>query len=227
MQKCSGFGAFHKPRVAQDSQPLMTRGTRGNAWRLSRLVGLLAACGESDSAPGWTASSTAADASTEGRDAAPELPRDAGGETEDAGHSDSYKAVAAIVQSSCSYIRCHGGSVFGAALLFERDADFAKQLVNVPACQYDSMPRVTPFDPERSWLMIKLTANVRPRDDPYQDYIFFEPPPDWDPSKRSCRDETADGTPLFGQRMPATAPNMLSEADLQAFRSWILAGAPQ
>ena len=69
--------------------------------------------------------------------------------------------------------------------------------------------------------------NSQSANDPYANYISFDPPSDWDRNVRNCRDETADGTPLFGQRMPLTAPNMLPEADLTTLRAWILAGAPR
>jgi len=42
-----------------------------------------------------------------------------------------------------------------------------------------------------------------------------------------CRDQTEDGAPLFGQRMPATAPNTLSDADLATISRWIAEGAPR
>ena len=79
---------------------------------------------------------------------------------------------------------------------------------------------------ERSWLYLKLSAEVRPRDDPYADYILLEPEPDWDADDRPCRDRTEDGTPLFGQRMPLTAPNMLPPDELAIIRAWIARGAP-
>ena len=88
------------------------------------------------------------------------------------------------------------------------------------------MAIVSPFDPDHSWLMVKLTAPYRDLDDPYALYIRFTPAPHWDPQQRDCRDQADDGTPLFGQRMPLTAPNTLPRADLETIRRWILAGAP-
>ena len=88
------------------------------------------------------------------------------------------------------------------------------------------MNRVEPYDPEHSWLIVKLTADFRPRGDPYENYIYFEPDPAWDPGQAGCRDQTEDGTALFGQRMPLTAPNMLPAEELAAVRDWIAAGAP-
>jgi hypothetical protein len=89
------------------------------------------------------------------------------------------------------------------------------------------MPRVAPGDPERSWLWVKLTAPFRPQTDPYAHSIYFEPPADWDPGERGCRDQTDEGEPLFGQRMPSTAPNTLRPDELAVIRAWILAGAPR
>jgi hypothetical protein len=138
----------------------------------------------------------------------------------------SYAAVVDILRRSCAYLRCHAGPYVGGGLPLQPGADYASVLVNVPACQYERMKRVEPYHPERSWLMIKLTASFRDADDPYAGYIFFESDPDWDPEQRSCRDATEDGTPLFGQRMPLTAPNMLPESELETIRSWISEGAP-
>ena len=107
-----------------------------------------------------------------------------------------------------------------------RGSNHAAALVGVPACEYERMNRVEPFHPERSWMMVKLTAAFRDRDDPYAGYIYFDPEPDWDPNQRGCRDQTEDGTPLFGSRMPLTAPNMLPESELDTIRSWIAEGAP-
>jgi hypothetical protein len=103
--------------------------------------------------------------------------------------------------------------------------NYASVLVGVPACEYERLARVEPGSPERSWLFIKLTADVRAQDDPYADYILFEPPADWNADQRGCRDRTEHGTPLFGQRMPLTAPNMLPDAELQVVRAWIETGA--
>jgi hypothetical protein len=99
-------------------------------------------------------------------------------------------------------------------------------LVGVPACEYERMNRVEPFHPERSWMMVKLTAAFRDRDDPYAGYIYFEPEPGWDPNRRGCRDQTEDGSLLYGSRMPLTAPNMLPDDELETIRSWIAEGAP-
>ena len=136
-----------------------------------------------------------------------------------------YPRVQAILARSCAYQRCHAGPLIGGALSLARGSDYAAALVSVPACEYERMARVEPFDPERSWLMVKLTADFRAPDDPLPFYIHFEPDSDWDPEGRGCRDRAADGTPLFGQRMPLTAPNMLPQQDLDVLSAWIAAGA--
>ena len=145
---------------------------------------------------------------------------------EDASAADSsYARVHEILENSCSYARCHSGVPIGAALQLERGGDYAAALIGLPACEYELMNRVEPYDPEHSWLIVKLSAAVRPRGDPYENYIYFEPDPAWDPGQGSCRDHTEDGTPLFGQRMPLTAPNMLPADELATLRDWIAAGA--
>ena len=160
-------------------------------------------------------------------DAGPATTPDGGtsSSADDAG-SASYQRVREIIARSCAYHRCHAGPVQGGGLNFAAGVDYRSQLVNVQSCGYDRMMEVEPFAPERSWLMVKLTADARPLDDPYATYIYFDPPADWDPTKRRCVDQTDDGKPLFGQRMPATAPNMLPPDELEAIRAWIAEGAP-
>jgi hypothetical protein len=153
-----------------------------------------------------------------------EHPLDGGGSAMDA--SSLYPQVVDIIARSCSYERCHAGPLVGAGLSFEPGTDVRAALVGVRACQYDRMARVEPGDPDRSWLMIKLTEPFRPIDDPYAHAIYFAPPPGWDPLRRGCRDQTREGVPLFGQRMPATAPNSLPPAELDLLRRWIASGAP-
>ena len=138
----------------------------------------------------------------------------------------SYPAVREILTRSCTWERCHSGVPIGGNLPLTPGTDYAVSMVNVPSCEYPEYMRVAPGDPEHSWLMIKLTAQVRPREDPLADYILFEPAAGWDESKRFCRDHADDGTTLFGQRMPLTAPNMLPKEDIELIRNWIEAGAP-
>ena len=146
-------------------------------------------------------------------------------EVSDGGGAELYPQVEAILERSCAYQRCHAGPLIGAMLSFAPGTDYASQLVSIPACEYERMARVEPFEPEQSWLWVKLTADFRDRDDPLPFYIHFEPEPGWDPDVRGCRDRADDGTPLFGQRMPLTAPNMLPEAELELIREWIARGA--
>jgi hypothetical protein len=137
-----------------------------------------------------------------------------------------YPQVEDILLRSCAYERCHSGALVGAGLDLSRGADYAAALVSVPSCEYPPLARVQPFDPDRSWIMVKLTADFRPReDDELPFYILFEPDPEWDPEQRGCPGRAADGTPLFGQRMPLTAPNMLPDDELEVIRAWIAAGA--
>jgi hypothetical protein len=138
----------------------------------------------------------------------------------------SYAAVVEILQTSCSYVRCHAGSLIGGSLPLVRGTNLAATLVGVPACEYEKMNRIEPYDPEHSWVMVKLTASFRPRNDPYENYIYFDPEPGWDPDQRGCRDHTDDGQPLFGCRMPLTAPNMLPPEQIETIRHWIMDGAP-
>jgi hypothetical protein len=136
-----------------------------------------------------------------------------------------YPRVQAIFEQSCAFQRCHAGPLIGGGLALGPGTDYVAALVSVPACEYERMARVEPFDPEQSWLMVKLTADYRGPDDPLAFYIHFEPDPDWDPEVRGCRDRADDGTPLFGQRMPLTAPNMLEQDELEVIRAWITSGA--
>jgi hypothetical protein len=151
-------------------------------------------------------------------------------EREDAaqdGPSPLYTEVESILERSCAFERCHSGAIVGGALDLSRGSDYHAALVGIAACEYERMARVEPGDPDDSWLMVKLTADFRGPEDPYPFYIRFTPASDWDPMRRACRDQTDDGTPLFGQRMPLTAPNMLPERELAAIGAWIDAGAPR
>jgi hypothetical protein len=149
-------------------------------------------------------------------------------DTDDAGTTTAslYPQVVDVIERRCSWERCHAGPLIGAGLSFAPGGDHRAALVGVRACEYDLMARVTPGDPAQSWLMVKLTAPFRPLSDPYAHQIFFTPPAGWDPSRRGCRDQTRDGVPLFGQRMPSTAPNTLPPDELDVIRRWIAQGAP-
>jgi hypothetical protein len=142
----------------------------------------------------------------------------------------SYVAVADIIERSCAYIRCHDGPIIGATLPFRRSADNSAVLF-LNSCEYPPMKRIEPYDPDNSWLFIKLTAQFRGPDDLYANFIYFEPKdPGFDPDARplACAGggRSPDGTVLFGTRMPATAPNHLADDEIEAVRQWIMEGAP-
>lgn len=154
-------------------------------------------------------------------------PRSAEAGPFDADEVTLYPRVEAVISQGCAIKRCHSGTIVGAGLLFPEGGDFWAALVNVPACQYERFALVEPGKPDASWLIVKLTAPFRGPGDPYANYIHFEPAPDWDQDARRCPDKTEAGEPLFGQRMPATAPNMLADEDLATIVAWISQGAPR
>lgn len=196
------YGSTEPPRrrVELRGRTAVVGGKRSRGWIVSVLAGgVLVACTEP-------------------------LPPQGDGRS-DAG-SALYEKVEAIFARSCSLSRCHDGALIGAGLYLPPGGDYRQALVGVQACQYDPWNLVEPGDPEHSWLMVKLTAPFRPLQDPYANYIHFEPEPGWDPNRRGCPDETEDGVPLFGHRMPDLAPNELRSEELEAVRSWIAAGAP-
>lgn len=155
---------------------------------------------------------------------------DAAGGAAGAGASSDaslYPQVESIVLRTCAIERCHAGSIYGGGLVFTPERSVYDTLVDVVACQYDGMDLVEPGSPETSWLWIKLTAPFRPPEDPLATLIYFDPPEGWDRSLRGCPDETDEGVPLFGSRMPLTAPNQLPDAELSVIREWIAQGAPR
>jgi hypothetical protein len=133
-----------------------------------------------------------------------------------------YAAVSAILggpeqsgSGSCAFVSsCHGGTGPGKANLnFKEGADLIETLVNVPACENDSMMRVKPGDPEHSWIWIKLTAEA----DPNTGMIS----PGGTPSK--CTGVSTG----FGTRMPQVSGfAKLSDDKLAIVKAWIEAGAP-
>lgn len=144
----------------------------------------------------------------------------------DAGSPSLYPQVQAILTRSCAISRCHAGQFVGAGLYLMPDGDYRAALVGVTSCEYERLALIEPGRPEKSWVMVKLTAPFRPADDPYANYILFDPEPGWNADARRCRDATQSGEPLFGQRMPATAPNQLPDAELELIAEWIAQGAP-
>jgi hypothetical protein len=146
-------------------------------------------------------------------------PMDAGG-WEDA--PPSFLAAQSVILTSCTFIRCHGGPFrLAAGLWFDPYASIRGPLVNVPACEYDKMMRVTPGDPANSWMVVKLTAPQ----DPATHAILFTPEADWVPTA-SCGLDPGDAGGRFGIRMPETDNYQLDPTSLAQLVDWIEAGAP-
>jgi hypothetical protein len=149
------------------------------------------------------------------------------------GPHGTYEEVHDIFQSNCAVSSCHGGTGNGAAQLNLSEPDgipFTEIMVDVPSCQYDAMPLVTPGDPENSWLWIKLIADHDERGK-----IVFTPDASWDHGltpdangdlPRSECPLTVGGMLSFGTRMPMTSRTGLSEDRLATIRAWIENGAP-
>ena len=100
----------------------------------------------------------------------------------------------------------------------------AELFPEVPSCEYDRMPRVSPFQPDASWLMVKLAGPERFVQ--YANFIDFKPDPDWTPTKPECTDHLPDGSHWFGTRMPPpdTAQPLTTE-EVELVRKWIETGA--
>ena len=131
--------------------------------------------------------------------------------------------VREIIERSCAKQVCHGAMVSNAYLDFMA-GDLRDVLVNVPACEYDRMPRVAPGDPDHSWIMIKLAGPQRFVQ--YLDFIAFDPAADWQPARPDCSGTLPDGARWFGTRMPpvdTTQP--LSAEEVELVRRWIKSGA--
>jgi hypothetical protein len=132
----------------------------------------------------------------------------------------TYEEVSAILigdapmkVGSCGAMTCHGGTGSASAkLTFKASDDFTAAIVNVPACENPDLNIVEPGDPEKSWLWIKLNAEIK---DTNTGKIVY------------------DGTPSdcvtsgFGTRMPGINPyDKLSQAKLDTIEAWIKGGAP-
>lgn len=129
--------------------------------------------------------------------------------------------VAALIQRGCGVgaPACHGPNPSERHLDFERilaSDTLWEALADVPSCQYDAWPLVAPGDPDRSWLMVKLTHEVDAAR-----RLRFEPDPSWVPSAESCALEVA-GTYDFGMRMPEVGS--LTDEEIETFRAWIRVG---
>lgn len=134
----------------------------------------------------------------------------------------SYLAAESVIRTSCAFIRCHGGDVQGGAgLWFGQTTSIRGPLVNVPACEYDTMMRVKPGDVANSWIMVKLGAPQ----DPQTHFISFAPDASW--TSNSCPGLIpTDGGGEFGYRMPETGMYQLDSDSLAKLVAWIEAGAP-
>jgi hypothetical protein len=138
--------------------------------------------------------------------------------------AELFHKVSAILERSCAKQTCHGDMVMNGYLTF-MTTDIRGALVNVPACEYNRMPRVAPFHAEKSWLMIKLAGPTRFVQ--YMDFIDFKPDPDWKPTTPECTDHLPDGSPWFGTRMPPTDTTQPPSAEeIEIIRKWIELGAP-
>jgi hypothetical protein len=115
--------------------------------------------------------------------------------------------------------------VANAGLVFSASGNFRDALVDVRSCEYDLMERVAPGKPRESWVMVKLTAPVYDQSDRLG-LIQFTPDPSWVQKDGPCANTASDGTPLFGMRMPATAPNLLPDDQIATVERWIALGAP-
>ncbi|HLK39662.1 MAG TPA: hypothetical protein VKU41_23060 [Polyangiaceae bacterium] len=184
--------------------------------------------------------STAGQASSSADDAGADATSDAAtasldGDEEDAGSATdptdaggwadapaSFLAAQSVIQTSCTFVRCHGGPfMLAAGLWFDPYGSIRGPLVNVPACEYDRMMRVTPGDPANSWMVVKLTA----LQDPVTHAIEFSPEAGWAPVA-SCGLDPGDAGGRFGLRMPETDNYQLDPTSLAQLIDWIEAGAP-
>jgi hypothetical protein len=160
---------------------------------------------------------------------------DVGGEVPDPPLEPTYDNVAMILRQSCTFSSsCHGGTGTAKARLnFERTFDggtILDVLHEVPSCEYSAMPRLTPGDPDRSWLWIKIAGATDERGN-----LLFTPSPDWDAGVDRRPDGTlasstcplvVDGAISFGMVMPMGSRQRLPENRRRAIYEWIRAGAP-
>lgn len=137
---------------------------------------------------------------------------------DDAGAADRalYRQAAEVLFARCGQTRCHGPLPYNDLLdLSTARCDVRQALVGVPACEYPAMARVQPGEPERSWLMVKLTA---PHDPQYA--LIFEPELG---AQQALDPRCADAD--FGLRMPPPG-YAISDEEVDVIRTWIAAGAP-
>jgi len=143
----------------------------------------------------------------------------------------TYANVVSILESSCAFASCHGGSGAGAAELNLASSIRADTLVadlSQPSCQYSAMPLLTPGDPEQSWLYLKVAGpHMGTR-------VEFTPSASWDPGivpdamgnyPRSTCPLVERGAISFGTMMPQGSMG-LDASRAETIRMWIAAGAP-
>jgi len=135
------------------------------------------------------------------------------------GQAVTHDQVAAILgagpdgKGTCSISSCHGDGIASAGLNLRASADLTELLVNKPSCEAPSLMLVEPGAPEKSWVYIKLTAEMKANKD-------LVPDPAWGEPGEGCEEATG-----FGKRMPETGL-ALSEEKVEQIRQWILDGAP-
>ncbi|MFW5924585.1 MAG: hypothetical protein ACOCV4_00350 [Myxococcota bacterium] len=135
----------------------------------------------------------------------------------------TYANVEMIMERSCTFGSCHGGSGSGKGdlnlePLLDAGEPITDALVDVPSCEYPLMPRIDPGDPDNSWLWIKMSPEYMAEDGT----IDFTPDPSFDPGEAPCSDLG------FGINMPFAMgdPSPLADNELTAIREWIEMGAP-
>jgi hypothetical protein len=107
------------------------------------------------------------------------------------------KDIQPILQQTCESFMCHGGPLPKGGLKMSGDAEY-DSLVNTPSLEADGVLRVKPRDPDHSYLLAKLMGTQK----------------------------ALGGT---GERMPAgeaLIPPPLPPEQVDLFRRWIAAGAP-
>ncbi len=147
----------------------------------------------------------------------------------------TYEDVEPIIRTSCTFSgACHGGDREGQAQLnfaAALDSGDFRTALEGPACEYRALPLLTPGDPDRSWLFIKVAGMADP-----SGLLQFEPDPSWDPGiepdemgqfPSSQCPLVVDGAISFGEVMPQSGGTArLDDERMAILRAWIEAGAP-
>ena len=110
-----------------------------------------------------------------------------------------------ILTTSCSVggSTCHGSMGTGGGLQLDTAANSYAHLVNVASNQLPTVHLVEPSHPETSFLLHKLTGDM------------YTAVPGCSMSTQNC-----------GQRMPMVGGVTLTDPQIEMFRQWIAAGAP-